>query len=141
MAERTTAAAGDEARVPGSWFRVPSRRTTGNQDPGTRNQEPGTRVRPAVRWTIPLVLLASLSIRDVATTEAHRTRQAAAPFAFDLVEWEVRQVAARFGTLIDALRGWQLAPTSADVATIRAYFALPSAARLGQRAEAEQAIE
>jgi hypothetical protein len=86
-------------------------------------------------------MLALLCLRDGPGLDTYRTRQATAPFAFSLLDWEVRHFGERFGDLFRATRGELQATEAADVAMLKAYFQAPAAARPGLRREAETAIQ
>lgn len=94
-----------------------------------------------LRWLLLIAILAVIILRDGPGLEAYRTRQAAGPFAFSLLDWEVEQVGGRLGEIVQALRGRRASADEEDAATIRAYFAAPPAARPGQRDGAERAIQ
>jgi hypothetical protein len=93
------------------------------------------------RWLLLLVLLMGACLRDGPGVETYRTRQAAAPFTFSLLDWEVGQVSSRLGDLAQALRGERPPAGETDVATITTYFQAAPAARVSMRPDAERAIQ
>lgn len=96
---------------------------------------------PVAGWAVFAVLLALTCLQVGSGSEAERTHEAAAPYAFNLLEWEVGQVAAKLGPILSGLRGQQLGPEAADPVTVRAYFEAPPAARPPLQEAAEAAIE
>ena len=115
-------------------------------DGGTEARE---RSRLSGRWSLGLALrwlavagLLLLSIgRDDPARAALRTRQAAAPYSFDLLGWQVERVLAGLGSTLAALRGQLEPPARTDLAAVRSYFLLPSAERPSLRAEAHDSIQ
>jgi hypothetical protein len=95
----------------------------------------------AVRRVLLVAILGAVCLLDGVAPQAYRAREAAAPFAFNLLGWEIRQVGSRLGGLALALRGGVRPADDADAATLRAYFQASAGVRAGLRDEAEAAIE
>jgi hypothetical protein len=89
---------------------------------------------------LSLAMLLVVCLHDSPSLEAYRTRQAAGPFAFSLLDWEAEQLTPRLGALLGALRGELPRTSAADLETVRAYFQAPPTARSSLRPEAEVAI-
>lgn len=106
--------------------------------------EPGSsrgRWRAAAGWVTFAILLALTCLRDGTGLDAERTREAAAPAAFNLLDWEIEHVAANLGPIVASLRGEQAGAETDDAATVRAYFEAPPPARPPLRSAAVPAIE
>src|SRR5207247_2150114 len=86
-------------------------------------------------------LLGAAVLRDGSGLEAYRTRQAAGPLAFNLLDWEVQQLGPRLGVLVPALSGAQAPPDPADAQSVRAYFEASPPVRASMRDQAEAAIQ
>jgi hypothetical protein len=95
----------------------------------------------AARWLLSAIVLSAVCLHDGAALEALRTRQAAAPFQFSLLDWEVRQIAGQLGEIYSALIGARPAASESDLSALRRYFLEPVASRLEQRPRAELAIQ
>ena len=94
-----------------------------------------------LRSLLLLAILTAVCLSDGSGSQASRIRRAAAPFAFNLLDWEVRQVGPRLGGLVQALRGEQPAADEGDLAAIQAYFRAAPGARAGLRSATEGAIQ
>jgi hypothetical protein len=97
--------------------------------------------RSTVRRALLVVFLTAICLSDGSGLQAYRTRQAVAPYAFNLLDWEFRQVGSRLGGLALALRGEQRPADDVDAATVRSYFQASAAVRASLRGGAEAAIE
>jgi hypothetical protein len=97
-------------------------------------------VGAALRWAILVVMLLLIGLRDDPSLDTFRTRAAAAPHVFRLLDWQVERVAAAFGPILRALQGRLPEPAPHDLASLRAYFGQSAATRGPGRAEVETAI-
>jgi hypothetical protein len=92
-----------------------------------------------VRWLPTVLLLLPWLLGPRAPTNADRIRTLASPNAFNLLDWETRQLSTDVGPLINGLA--QTAPLDdSDIATVRAYF-VDKADRGARRPAAQHAIE
>lgn len=113
-----------------------------------------------LRWLFGALLLGGVVLHDGAGRQADRIRQAADPFSFNLVDWELGALGPRLPRIGRALLGEPGSgpaddptrraafpagrvdpPAADDEATVRAYFQSPAAARPALRAAAEPAVE
>jgi hypothetical protein len=129
------------------------------RDPGTTTAQPPSVAAPprqaprasglvarlggagqALRWAILAVMLLLVGLRDDPSLDTFRTRAAAAPHVFRLLDWQVERASAAAGSILRALQGDLPEPAAADLASLRAYFGASASARAAGRIEAEATI-
>jgi hypothetical protein len=93
------------------------------------------------RLGLALALLLLVCLRDGADLAVVRTQQAAAPWAFSLLDWEARAVGQHLGSIWQALSGRQPPADQDDVETLLRYFRSTPSTRVDQRRGAEAAIQ
>jgi len=80
-------------------------------------------------------------LRDGPGLEAYRTRQAAGPLSFNLLDWEADQLSRRLDGLVRDLLGGRSPANADDVQTVSTYFQTAPGVRASLREGAEAAIQ
>ena len=87
------------------------------------------------------IVLVALVLSGGTVPRELRIRQAAAPYAFHLVDWHLARLAERSARIAAGLFGLRAGLDASGQAAVTAYFAAPAAEREALRPRAEDAIE